>query len=547
MSVKYLILTLAMVLSSCGDSVGQSVPASGVNSLTTPKEGSEILVTITSQYKDKSPPFKDVTVKGSGFLVRKADKQFVITAAHVSTGANVEILYQGSKVKILGDFYKGSKDLHVIEVERFPEMKSMVLLNDRYIEWKKEESVRLRWVDSFNFVLLNDWVIDPNLEIDNFYSISRPDAIHCAFDCVYLNSATLMQPGSSGSPLLSLVPEANPERLNYDRREAVPNAPKRYFLRGMTLKRDRFFVRSSFMPAWSIALAIEGYLKREAKDDTNYFTWNVSGDLMYRTGRQDTLFESSSVSSSVGNSVSMDGGNSVSMDGGDFTIRNEDEPSVILKDISAFPKLEGKESMNWLFISRDPQSRLISGWLYFDMAYYAHFSNFLLSIGAPTEDDKTNYLRFLLMRLNDLTKPLEGITASQNSLRVTLKTLENTTLDFVLNKKGAYCKDTNECASGFQPIIEVPDSTGQAYIVDLRGFAFVDPELSHTDAFRNPKIRQMSDKEYSIFSFAEREKELERIKLQFRKKRSVKTPLTIEEGRAQIIEWSGIKQLRFSL
>lgn len=502
---------------------------------------SKSLVTVISYYDNLSAPFQKIKIKGSGFLVWAFNKQFVVTASHVSQGKDRQIFFGNKKLNILGDLYEGKNDLHVIEVEPVLESYPMMLRDDNFIEWQKEESVRSRTVDQFNFVLLNDWVKDPNLALDNDYSKMRVDDVHCTLNCVSLRSDTIMQPGSSGSPLLTRIPEEvewKKTTLPFDSREKLPFKRGKYFLRGLTIKRERFFAQSAFVPVDSIVSAIKNYMQRPAKT-SNFLTWNMSGSLMFRNIGE-RIHESAVISAAVGNSVSMDGGNSVSMDGGDLALMNEDAPSEVFADVTSFPVVSGKESMNWLFITRD-ETDIVMAAMWFDIESYSAFQGLMFNVGLKEEEDGF-YLKFLLHKIprpgSGLSLP--GLTPTEDSLNVEVPTDEGTKLVFSLNIRGAYCKTLNNCAKRFQPIIEVPDSTGQIYLVDLRGFIFLNPELSESEIFKDPKTLSLNKLQKDRLQTSVFVEEMDKIRLRFRKKRAVKSPLRISEGKMTKKTWQVI-------
>jgi S1-C subfamily serine protease len=160
--MKVLLFSISLAFFFCKSSKGQALPL----------DQSNILVTVTTSYKDKSllNSSKEIKIKGSGFFVSAFSKLFVVTASHVGSGNNTEITYNGKKLEILGELYDGAFDVQIFQVTiPFNNVPVMELVGD-YIEWGLEKNFRAKQIDQNNFTLLNSWVFDPNLDIDNRFS-----------------------------------------------------------------------------------------------------------------------------------------------------------------------------------------------------------------------------------------------------------------------------------------------------------------------------------------------------------------------------------------
>jgi hypothetical protein len=541
--MKLAILLLSLVLLvSCGNSDSQNLSKENSNESTreiASEIPSEILVTVSSKYSDQSNSTKNAIVKGSGFLVAANGKLFVVTAAHVGSGKEVEITYEGQKFSILGELYEGKYDVQVFEVHIQRETIPVTfLLNNAYIEWRDEGNVRAKWLDQFNFTLLNKWVYDPNLQKDNAFSLPRKNTLTCDLYCVFLDSPTLIQPGSSGSPLITKVPsksEWTPTEMPYDAREWTPpkEAEGRFFVRGMAVKRERFFARSSFIPVSKIVSTILSYEKGKRTSNPEY-KWNVAGSLMFRSD-DDNLHESASVSSGVGNAVSIDGGNAVSIDGGNLQTFNEDDPATLLKTITSFPVLDGKSSHTWLLMMRSFEGAMISSHVWFDMEHYSALSGFIFATLPVENENRENHAGFLMYKVKKF--PKDGLTYVGDKLEVEAITSEGSRLRFLLNIKGALCLDMITCSNAFEPVLEVKDDRGVYYLVDIRGLLFLNPTYSESRNFRSPAILKLEREEQGRLMSKELIDEVGTSRIFFRKKRYNKQPMTVEEGVVQMKAW----------
>lgn len=500
---------------------------------------SDGLVTIESTYKDLANPLKEVPVKGSGFLVQDGAKTFVVTASHVSQGDKLSIQHQGQALTVKGRLFIEDNDVEVMQVEGAPTSVPFVL-NQKVIEWQGQQIGHARWVDAWSFALLNDWVFDPNLAADNAWAKQELFKIQCDMFCNLLQSTTLMQPGASGSPLIVKIPNASEwteARFPFDVRERLAQRDSdKYYLRGLTIRRDRFFARSSFIPVGTIVEALQMYNNGNRTAATPRVKWNVSGGLIFRISDA-YLYESAATSGSSGNGVSMDGGNL-----GDL---QEENPSEVLSHISAAPVQDGEPRMYWLMMMRHPNGAMISAPLWFDMEHYLPIKRFTMGL-SPNPADKDNLLNFFVGRYGKKgfppTLPTDDGTGRINytlgSVQVDVPTDDGSRLNFYLNKKGAYCTDPNTCADKFIPIIEVPASNGQVYFVDLRAFLFVNPAQSKSEAFFDPNLAKMSPTEYQNFYYDRFVDELQKIRLTFRRKRNVNTPLTVQDGQVTERIWT---------
>jgi hypothetical protein len=507
----------------------------------------EIMVTITSSFEDQRTLFGKKLIKGSGFLVSAYNKQFVITASHVGSGSNPVISLNGVELQIIGQLYEGKRDVMIFEVQC--QISSSMTLKDGVIFWEPERNHRLKYVDQSNFVLLNSWVEDPNLNIDNKYALKRKDALNCDFFCVLLQSSAILQPGSSGSPLLSRIEEkdwADKEAdFPYDARERLPqNLWGKTILRGISIKRDRFFSRSFFIPSLEVVKVINKYVKNNLRSSAEpAFVWQISGSLMYRYKYFD-FYESSLAAHHSGNGVSMDGG--------ELSLYNEETPLKTLNVASSFPWYSGIKVFSWYFYFYKGEGVYQLGPMWFSMEHYAAFHEddgmleMMADMGFTFELGKNNLFDIFKRSMSAVGKKLadgsveyQGLRTTAKGLEVTFETNEKKTIHFLVSNELACGVETEEkfCHYTFPSITEVKDSAGQDYILDLRELMFMNPEAMTTNYAKKRRKYDLSAKGLKQLNLSAVQEVMKIKKIRYRKKRPVVTPMSVEEGMGNTIEW----------
>jgi hypothetical protein len=483
------------------------------------------LVTLVSKYADELDATKTAEIKGSGFLVENQGRFFVFTASHVSQGKSLEIQYQGASLAIKARLYDGIHDFEILEVD--PTGLSLVasfVYKKPYFVLKSNPSIdlyRRRWVDAYNFMPLNDWVNDPTLEQDNLGRSQRVGVLQCDFYCRLLSGNALVQPGASGSPLVATVPtEANWTQayLPFDIPELIPiKSFDANVLRGVAIRRDRFFARSSFVPVKTVQKIFEAFLAGETTHAFPQSTWKVSKSLMFRRtggGLQESLV------------VSGSSGNGSSIDGGDWEKLREDFPAQVLSEISAFPVNSIKTPVfQWLYMARNPLDRsMISSYVWFDMEHYLPHSNFVFG----TDADHLPQIDQIHFRAGDRKVGIDGkseLTATADKVRVSIALEQGADLRFEILK-----------SDPFVPFKEIKASDSSEYIVDLRSLYMVNPATSYSQAYRDPRNRGVSPDQWEKVFYQEQELDFSTLKVFYRKKRSSPenlNPLNVDQGKAQ--------------
>lgn len=507
----------------------------------------EVMVTITSSFEDQRTLFGKKLIKGSGFLVSAYNKQFVVTASHVGSGSNPVININGVDLPIIGQLYEGKRDVMIFEVQG--QMSSSMTLKDGVILWEPEKNHRAKSIDQSNFVLLNSWVEDLNLHIDNKYALKRKDALNCDFFCVLLQSSTILQPGSSGSPLMSRIEEkdwADKEvDFPYDVREGLPqNLWGKTILRGISIKRDRFFSRSFFVPSKEVIKVINNYVKNNLRSSAEpAFDWQISGSLMYRYKHFD-FYESSLAAHHSGNGVSMDGG--------ELSLYNEETPIKTLNIASSFPWYNGIKVFSWYFYFYKGEGVYQIGPMWFSMEHYAAFFEddgmleMFSDMGFTFELGKNNLFDIFERSMSAVGKRLadgfvefQGLRTTDKGLEVTFETYEKTMIHFLVSNE-LYCGvETEEkfCHYTFPSITEVKDSAGQDYILDLRELMFLNPEGMTTNYAKKRRKYDLSAKGLKQLNLLAVQDGMKSKKIRYRKKRPIVTPMTVEEGMGNIVEW----------
>lgn len=502
------------------------------------------LVTIQSEYPARDG-VKVLKSKGSGFLVEFENKTFVITAAHVSQGANLEITQGNTSFSILGRLYSSKGDFEVLEVdnhqstEAFKCDQSQCLMN-------QATPARTRWINSYNFVPLNQWVVDPNVDVDNqlLMNDSTPKLFLDAFYTA-LSGLAIVQPGTSGSPLVTVVPDLsswNHSLSAYDFREGIRVADKgKKLLRGMAIRRERFFGYATFIPVSRILKEMKSYMNGERTPAYKEIEWKAKDLTLYRDMDQGGLIESASMSSAVAGGVLIDIGNGVSMDGGDTAKLNEDDPQVFLDKISAFPSLRGDPNIGWTLTMRHPTtSQFISYQAWFDFEYYVPIKRFVLAFSIK-DSQNLNLLSYFLNRVGiDRSNPKlifdkVSFDYKDDHLTISIEVSNQEQLIFSLNKLGHLCIGPGQCQNKFYPIIEVNSTRNESYIVDLRDFFFVDLSKDFMLPLRSPGLKITSNDEYYKIIYDEIASKYSKPRLFYRKKANSNKVLTSKESTFQTV------------
>lgn len=508
------------------------------------------LVTVQSVYQDKLNSQRTITIQGTGFLVRGENQRyFVLTASHVSQGRETQVKLKDVNLPILGRLFDGIGDMEVLEVQGHADLSTDFGFNGQQILWTGEQIGRSRQLDAFNFVLLNSWVNDPNLEIDNREQSADPSSVSCDFNCELLVSETLIQPGASGSPLIMKIPEVTEwplPTLKTDWREKLTTVSDgSYVVRGLAIRRERFFSRSSFVPASRLSALLNSYLQTHRTPKQPPSQWQVSGPLLYRnfSGIQ----ESEVVAASSGNGVSMDGGNGVSIDAGDLATFGEDQPKKLLSQISPFPKGPAWTT-NWWALKSEFRGELYFFMLWFDMEHFAPNAQNTLPVQPPENSKPGQYFMFMEMIRGRFGNPAHGKTFSSEDgrssvqfqadrvdLKIQARSGEKFT--FSLDKNGASCV-AEQCAKKFMPVIEVPGDQGHTFIVDLRGFYLLNSSLIVSERFKDPAVPSMTPSQIEALSNQVMMDESMKIKVVYRQQREDTRPMTVREGLAQTAAWA---------
>lgn len=500
------------------------------------------VVKVTSVYSDLSNPQRELKVSGSGLIVKSGQRQFVFTASHVSQGQNTEVTLNGQTLKIVGRVVHGNNDLELLEVQGAPASEIKAEYNGGQISYDASTLTRRRWIDHHDFVALQDWINDPHLDVDNAYARTRGPVFAMDIFSALLNADTIIQPGTSGAPLITVVPKASAEaQLPYDVREGFTGAAAgQSFVRGLAIRRDRFFAHSSFVPVGRMRALLQNFL--EGKPEPKTITqWQANGPILFRKG--EVYQETSSYSSATAGGTITDVGNGVSMDGGDLASLGEDTPNEFLEKVSSFPTSGGEPVMFWLLAMRHPRTNfLINFWSWFDMELFPLFSRGGdLFASFVRESPTLNLARQLAPRFGlrgdfEVTNPAY-LKVDASGVLVKIPLDRGDILEFKMNLAGIYCPKAN-CFERFRPVLEVKSQGGVPYIVDLRELFFVDTASSKTAPLRQRGAENFTRDQLLNAIFDEMQAEVGRPRLSYRPKRAdLSVPLTTELGQRRTIEW----------
>jgi hypothetical protein len=330
-------------------------------------------------------------------------------------------------------------------------------------------------------------------------------------------------------------------KINFDIREGgfdLKLVRNKYFLRGLAIKRDRFFAVSTFINARTILNTIQEFIKKEPAriDDKDVNTWLLNSGVLIRKLDHDT-FEASAIGGVVGNGVSMDGGD-------DLLGMTSDSPSEIMKKITPFPTIGNqKEQFYWIMMTRSHSRDLYTAISWFDAESFQYLKRFNMAM----EPEKVDFRDFFFQRLFnvDTKKPINSV--DQSAKIIFSKDIEDVIVQvngsipfqFSLKRSGKLCHSSPEiCTEKFNPIIEVLANDQKTWlIVDIRLMMFYDVATGLKNRFNDSKIQNMTDEEYGTYSDKMMLEEMLTLTLKYRKKQNLNRVLTIEELKSDSVVW----------
>lgn len=499
------------------------------------------VVTVESTYPDQAQITRTIKVRGSGLLFAYNSKFYVFTASHVSQGENLNIQLDSKTLTIVKRRLHDSQDLELIEVSGVTAQEVRCKFDG--FQWLFDASgvTRKRAIDSYNFIPLLPWITDPNVDADNSFAATRGPTLITDILQGTLHGPALVQPGMSGAPLVTVVPDKanwSYPTLPYDVREGLKDATAgQVLVRGIAIRRDRFFAHAAFINRpWMLDLLRKYLANEESKAE---FKWKARGAVLFR--EMEGYQETSSYAASGAGGLTIDSGNGVTMDGGDLDSLGEDSPKEFLKDVSAFPVIGGTPLMYWPLMMRHPKTgQMISMLTWFDMEFYPRLNRFIFMTGPVKEDDALELVGQIGTRLGkrtpyEITSP-ENLKVDAAGLTARLRSGDDV-VEFRLNRAGAQCVN-DTCEARFQPVIETVSAQGLPYIVDLRQFFFVDLGARGVPDLMKPGAENLSSDEAMYKAYDELALEYGRPRISFRRKRTmVEKPMLVSEGQVQTVEW----------
>lgn len=499
------------------------------------------LVRVSSVYPDQTDSSRKIRVGGSGLLfAHEANgRMFVFTASHVSQGENLAVDFAGRSLTVIGRQMHDSQDLELIEVSGVTPPEVAAKFSRGHIFYDTTQISRRRVIDGYNFVPLLPWVTDPNLDVDNAYNSARASALYLDALSGLLNGDYLIQPGTSGSPLVTIVPAPGAlPHLPYDMREGLSSlTPGQAVVRGIAIRRERFFSRGGIVYSGWMRELLKNYLN--STPSQSEVKWKARGGILYR--ELDRFIETASTSGATAGGVLVDAGNGVYIDGGDLGSLGEETPAEFLGKISAFPLHDGQPMSLIVFMSRhpNPPHELINFLAWFDMEVYARVRRFMMALGDDPSNPRDMVGDFN-QRLNKTT-PFEiaqpqyiGVDANGLTGRIID---DGDTVEFRINRLGAHCVD-GVCAARFQPMIEVVSARGLPYILDLKELFYVDLGGTPIPALSAPGADSLSPEAVNTAIFDMLSKLYVKPRLHYRRKRTSVEPMTVAQGQRKTVEWT---------
>lgn len=556
MSKFILVLFSILLVQACSAGSGSSNSNTTFSPLQNFTDADPSLVTVISTYTDVITK-KETIIRGTGFLVKSADRLFVITASHVSQGQNLKILQTQGEIQVISRYYPRKSDIEIIEVNA-KNISTHFEHSSDGIVWNTDKKFSFRQIDSQSFVLKNAWVKDDNLQADNDYVTRNPKTMNLDNYGYTLSSESLIQPGYSGAPLISKIAEPffdTSGMLSFDLREGfnLKALSGKYFVRGLAIKRDRFFANSTFISSRIIQSTIKDFLNKTPIKDTDINTWMLNSGVLIRKVDYDT-FEAAALGSVVGNGVSADGGNGVSADGGngvsvdgsDLLGLASDSPIEILKKITPFPVGPNqREQMFWIMMTRSHAGELYSANAWFDAETYQYINRFIMG----TKPEKEDFVQLFYQRVFNLDTKKPIVSLDQNSKiifgadDVQVQVGGKTPFQFSIRRDGKICHSAPaQCTTKFSPLVEILANDQQTWlIVDLKLLMFYDVATPLKNQFRDPAITKLTDQEYYKLADKAMLDEMVTLTLRFRPKKEIGRILTIEELQAEYVIWRNWK------
>ena len=468
----------------------------------------ETLVEIQSTYNDNSKSSSNgkVKIKGSGWLFALKGKVFVFTASHVSQGQDTEIFVQKAKLNIVNRIRSEKMDVEIFQVSGIaPEQVNIQAEGPYFRVTEPLDSNKSRWMDSFNYVPVHEWIKDPHMAADSTYYKTKATTLFMDAFSNLLNTEALVQPGMSGAPLITVVPLRaawKSELTAYDFREDFDKAVEGgHYVRGLVIRRDRFFSSSSFIPVYRIKEMFMDWGPGKIKPAT--FNWEASGAILLRKEIEPGgIVEGRYIGSATAGGLMVDGGNGVSMDGGDGPSLHENSPIEFLEKVSAYPYLENKPAFYWLLAMRSPTTPgLMNSFSWFDFEYHSVLRRFIFALTPEDPEKGLQPLDMIRVRIGKkipftIEDKEKSLIVTKDSMEIKFQTKDQDTVQFKMDRAGRICK-VPPCQGFFVPIIEVESLVKKkTYILDLRSLFFTDFSVTKTLSLRSAADPVKDDDDY---------------------------------------------------
>lgn len=491
---------------------------------TTPSTDPAFLVTIRAKNLDGS------YTEGTGSIVKKGDKYYVVADSHVSATEHVEILQGKTPLEIQGSLANNFRDAKIFEVKKpsstFQEKDSLATYDshlgkflivqdglfqtDQLVPAGETAHVAVR------SVLKNastGWHPPTYLEGGNRNNTSSWN-VQSTLEGNELSARMKLAPGMSGAPLVGKLPNQPSFVFEREGKFQQSNAT----LLGVATRYLCDFDRSYFTPIDVHLSLLEQYEtgKRGAVDQT---VWQKKDNFSYRDLGNGSV-ETNTSAAIAGGGSSVDGGGGSSVDGGKGAKTTACQNSLAHQGLV----WRGKPVLAFKLKPKDPaQDTPIV--LYANLAavdflrkneerYQVETVELgtpvlpLLKEKIPIHSDhfflESRMLGRSVVCDQKFSRPAQDLIEYRGDhLRLSLSVCGGEQLVFSIDKYGALVGSGSKV---FQPVIRVPSKSGQLHTIDLRNLFFTDLAGHYQDEKREP-TRQELQRAYSSVFLGLRERE----------------------------------------
>lgn len=472
-------------------------------------------------------------VEGTGSIVKKNNRFYVVTASHVSQGDKLEILQRGKPLEVVGRLSDNFNDAEMFEVRKF----SGNFANDEILA-SYDDKTRQFWVlhslqmEKNQLLAAGEEVVLPlRIGIKNnpkewqFYNAphsglgkwnaSADGKAQPTLGGGELTSRMKISPGMSGSPLIGTLSDNGITNQYY----AFENQGKLMFaefaLMGIATRYLCDFDRSYFTRMERVVDLMEKY-EQGVRGSVDATHWKQKNGIPYRDLGDGTL-ETNFLSSVAGGGGSTDGGNtSKAMNPCDNPATYQgiiwkDKPTVAFRMI---PKDKRENSQPVVVYANLTSVDFIKRNEKFYEVQPIHEGGPLLSLlkekAQMSSDhfflDNANLPRGVYCKGRFIHPSQDLLEYRGDHLRASITACGGEQIYFELDKNGALVGSGNVT---FQPVIRVKaKKSGQVYTIDLRNLFFTDLSANFQSPYeKNKDPKKMLEQVYRNLSLGIRDQE----------------------------------------